>query len=756
MVKAYQAGSELLGLADALRNKHLIEARDRSDHEAMIEDLKSDKKAFIARWRAICKPNSLVEDLILDFPSHENNTIEFGRTDCQFVIAQCKEAGFDFDRNDVQDQIFEWRKEFLEAFKDTTENGKHKQRAKFCELFSLNFFHPFLQGLLLSEDLSDCDPKLLFASQPYPSCCGTLTEKGGEWGCEKCEPHHAMTYFNILRIHKNVFRHASLLVDSSVDQEKIFKNFFAMKSNLPDPTVLIRLFAVVFHIAGMSPSLWKGDEKPTTAEQIWTKYPLDTPIERQRARVERLRRNREGWGNENYVDEDRIRRDEFKRMFQMSPSITIHGEGGLGKTELLYQTLHEFVSDDKTEFRFDYLMPYTFKGPKQGEFSLRAESGRTEEAYTEGWSTGLSVQTLIQDLARERFGGDAEGVDLTELDTAIEHAANFLIENKVWLIVDNHEIVDKEGKELDKLLDKFYEKLDDMGGVQKAQSRVIITTRVKPDETTRKGLIFAIPPLSYTEMAILARKRIEFERKTGINPILPARERNILGLVGIASDNIWKSLEDDLRIKLNSDRMKKTAGHPIVVFIVVYEFLYEKDHLGEEIDSLFFNLVQSYISPNKKDVKSRRMKNLLAYMLSYQLGYLTNLDERAGPYHRLTEFDEFNNKQALELFPKDWEEARADLLNKEFIVAKVNSDDSMSYQWRTNEHGNSLKEHLERKYPKLRYDLSQWKWWDDRISKINTDSRLSKDSLDMIGVPKESSSSNRKKNKTNDGSIKAP
>ena len=48
MVKAYQAGSELLGLADALRNKHLIEARDRSDHEAMIEDLKSDKKAFIA------------------------------------------------------------------------------------------------------------------------------------------------------------------------------------------------------------------------------------------------------------------------------------------------------------------------------------------------------------------------------------------------------------------------------------------------------------------------------------------------------------------------------------------------------------------------------------------------------------------------------------------------------------------------------------------------------------------------------------
>ena len=163
MVKGYQAGIELLGLADALRNKHLIEARDRSDHAAMIEDLKSDKKAFLARWRAICKPNSLVEDLILDFPTHGNIDIEFGRKECEFVVAKCEEAGFDFDRSEVQNQVYDWRLEFLDAFEDSTENGKHKQRAKFCELFTMDFFHPFLKGLLLSEDISDCEPKLLFA-----------------------------------------------------------------------------------------------------------------------------------------------------------------------------------------------------------------------------------------------------------------------------------------------------------------------------------------------------------------------------------------------------------------------------------------------------------------------------------------------------------------------------------------------------------------------------------------------------------------
>ena len=56
--------------------------------------------------------------------------------------------------------------------------------------------------------------------------------------------------------------------------------------------------------------------------------------------IEELLDNNKGWGRENYVDNaDRV--EELKNNLRTSKIITIYGEGGLGKTELVYQTLKE-------------------------------------------------------------------------------------------------------------------------------------------------------------------------------------------------------------------------------------------------------------------------------------------------------------------------------------------------------------------------------------------------------------------------------
>ena len=77
---------------------------------------------------------------------------------------------------------------------------------------------------------------------------------------------------------------------------------------------------------------------------------------------------------------------------------------------------------------------------------------------------------------REKLDGPrAQNLDKTEIDTWYKLAAEYLVRNNVWLIIDNHEI-DKKEEDLTRLLNEFLQHPD----IQQNNSRIIITTEITP------------------------------------------------------------------------------------------------------------------------------------------------------------------------------------------------------------------------------------------------------------------------------------
>jgi hypothetical protein len=737
----YRVGLGLRYIQDAIEDENFISMRDVADLEPYTIPTKN--KSVIEKWEAIRKFGASIEKIVLDFSSLSVKEIDFSRVDCKFVVDVCREGNQDFDGAEVQGQIHEWRDMLWAAAEEipSGDEGKHKLRSNFFKLFNIDFVHPFINGLLKRAKIGEVKSENLFSAQPNRKdagcqCTTDMFKRGGDRGCARCDPLHVLLFPNIVRLHMNTERHNSIFTDESVDCEKIFQHFEETRQHIPNTEILLRILAMVFHFAGMSghKHIWEGDKKPNTLEKIWNEFPSEIPIRKQIKRVEQLLQNNHGWGKkENYVDQEE-RRSKLRDAIRMSPVVTIHGEGGLGKTELIYQNLHEMIREDGNDLKFDYLFPYTFKGKLQGEFDPESPSGRTEDANQIGWETTENASLLIALMARKNFE-DTAGVDFTSQDLNISHAAEFLANNAVWLIIDNHEVVEDGNNLLDRFLDKFWEKIQSDGRrLTDCKSRIVITTRVKPSQN-RVGQVYPVPPLNYQEMGILAKKRAIWLTQTARKEILDNRV-NAISQLKTQNLDAWKTVEDSLRVSLNTPRMEKTAGHPYVVFIAVTNFLFDKSSKDKEFPEILQSLVTDFLDKRKGDKKRNTVTLLQEYMLANQMEKLHKKEELISQYHQLSTLLDFSEKVGKEIFQSNWALCRDDLLAREHIVLRnADDEDDGEYTWRNRFIADSLRSDLESKHGELKYDLSGWNWWKERMRITSPHSSLRPSSLRMIDIP---------------------
>ena len=147
-------------------------------------------------------------------------------------------------------------------------------------------------------------------------------------------------------------------------------------------------------------------------------FPTDVSKNDMQETLKLLKQN-STFGQENYVDL-KGRKNYLIRELKNGKIVTIHGEGGLGKTELVYQSLDEIV--ESGDFKFDCLVAHTFKNNLQGEL---AEDGRLERARQLGWRPSAEFTSVLTDLANRNMKG--QHWDSADKDLRFKLAVEYLI-----------------------------------------------------------------------------------------------------------------------------------------------------------------------------------------------------------------------------------------------------------------------------------------------------------------------------------------
>ena len=235
--------------------------------------------------------------------------------------------------------------------------------------------------------------------------------KADERGCELCDPIEVVLSSELIRLNRNKAEHLHNKREITDLQTIKLQIYFASRRKISlDRGTELKLYATFFHILGCNDLLW--EKQPESIADLWENYPFSNSNERLKSTIEKLLQNNHGWGKEgNYVDDqDRIL--GLERALKLNPVITIYGEGGLGKTELVYQTLKRMLTEASIEF--DELIPYTFKSNKsdspdndkpsgQGEWDWTqsdSQAGVRRDSNQEGWETAPNIGSLISILAQ--------------------------------------------------------------------------------------------------------------------------------------------------------------------------------------------------------------------------------------------------------------------------------------------------------------------------------------------------------------------
>ena len=281
----------------------------------------------------------------------------------------------------------------------------------FCELFNRDFFQELVKALLKKYGLgADIPYSSLFSganrtlATENKSCNCDRTMKADERGCELCDPIEVVLSSELIRLNRNKAEHLHNKREITDLQTIKLQIYFESRRKISlDRGTELKLYATFFHILGCNDLLW--EKQPESIADLWENYPFSNSNERLKSTIEKLLQNNHGWGKEgNYVDDqDRIL--GLERALKLNPVITIYGEGGLGKTELVYQTLKRMLTEASIEF--DELIPYTFKSNKsdlqdndkgsgQGEWdwSIRFASWR-KKAIKPNWLANRSRHTVI-------------------------------------------------------------------------------------------------------------------------------------------------------------------------------------------------------------------------------------------------------------------------------------------------------------------------------------------------------------------------
>jgi len=629
--------------------------------------------------------------------------------------------------------------------------GRNLKLDKICDLFDMQWFHPLMNHIFSSHKMPHIKSENLFSGNTRTKafkgklcdCSIRLNDSPAhERGCKICDPIEYPFSSETIRINRNgatKSEHRQIFRDTTDERmvksfEKISASFESSSEIIQQITPLqhLKIVATLCHLIGLNNEIW--DELPSSIEDIWNNYPTEDPVERMKKTIDELLDNNKGWGQKNYVDEvGRVKK--LKDLLRQMKIVTIHGEGGFGKTELVYQTLKESITDENQTLRYDYLLPFTFKGEKQGEFDITSPNFRTK-ANQKGWKPIPEFFTMVTELARFQ---DSNLGDETNHNVWFDKAVEFLINNNVWLIIDNHE-VDNDNESLGKLLDKFIEHKD----LQQTSTRIIITTRNL--DKSGQGYYYPVEPLTIQEMPLLAKNRALWHvRNSNENDIVMKLHKN--------TDVEWETVSLLMKNKLKSQRHSKYAGHPYVVFIAVYLHMFQHTIEEEETSLLknadgsaasfsevLANLVDQSVGEIKLPEGSNSVDKLMEYIIGFSFAYMRTCTviEDARKHLKLTRMEVISLEDLRDIYGPEYLIYQNELLNLEIIVPKNGNNESVEeWEFRTEHHRSQLISFINKKYPSI-VSVKSWNWWTERMKALTLTSKLNIASLRIIGVEKES------------------
>ena len=562
------------------------------------------------------------------------------------------------------------------------------------DLLSLAFFHPLLNGIFQSQNI-DAKSESLFSnfSNPYCSVCGKSgpTKDHDRPACKSCSSHMFMFSPNSIQLMRNVKQHQNKT--SGVNQRaQILEHYeqnlglFKSLSNL----TIVKLISTMYHLVGASKWLW--EVPPKSIQQIWDEFPTDVSKNDMQETLKLLKQN-SSFGQENYVDL-KGRKNYLIRELKNGKIVTIHGEGGLGKTELVYQSLDEIV--ESGDFKFDCLVAHTFKNNLQGEL---AEDGRLERARQLGWRPSAEFTSVLTDLANRNMKG--QQWDSADKDLRFKLAVEYLIRARVCLVIDNHETIARDDEEhsLDKLLRSFTEH----PGFVESKSKIIITTRIRPQNRT--GEVYRIPYLDFQEMRDLARNRVRWLAKQN-----PTNIQMALHQEGIVD---WEGLAKWMQEQFVADIQREILGHPMIVFIVVFRAMM-RNPAKKSFQAIIVEMIDNATNADGLGEDTENpLSKLMQYITSLQFGYIQNIDDLHQAIYMLASQHMFSEEDAILTCTQcnvDYTVVLNELVDLDLISKSRNES---SYSFRTEYHSRDIRKFIQEEFnyfgePSEHEKVRQW------------------------------------------------
>ena len=696
------------------------------------EDL--ERKEIEENWKQICDPYAIISQ-IMEEGKGSSDTISFD--DIQYIS---KASGYEMT------EVHNTHATIIHKMKEINVGASDVEIVESaCALFELEWFKPLMRDVFSKNNVT-VDVDDVFSGLNRRSACGDnnacpqcelpLDSEAWRWGCDLCDPIHTVYSSSTIHLHRNGRIHKDIFFQTneerSIQQRKKIHESFKIRAPILSQISTLqhqKIVATIFHLLGMNGLLWEVAPKSIT--DIWENHPNEDPVAQMKKTIEELLDNNKGWGRENYVDNSK-RVQDLRDNLRTSKIITIYGEGGLGKTELVYQTLKKSLEDENQTLRYDYLLPFTFKGKLQGEFDITSPNFRSE-ANQKGWKAVPEFFTMVTELALYE-SKDMESKDLgdeTLHDVWFDKAVEFLINKNVWLIIDNHE-VDQDTESLDKLLEKFVNHQN----IQQSNTRIIITTRGTRVANGSMGV--PIKALQPTEMADIAKKKaIWLARKADNDDIrFPLQTQ---------TDKHWKSVETFMSSKLKTKRHDRAAGHPYVVFIAVWVHMFHQD-AKETFAGTLESIIDSYVNSNEANEKDF-MASLMAYIIGFSFNYMktAEMKEDAEKLLKLTQYERISRDNLIDIFDTDWKVFITELERLEILVEAGLDQEMEEWEFRTEYHKVQLTNYLTKKHS-LQKPSTKWNWWNDRIKSIALNKKLSLPTLKIIGVEDEESEDKHRKN----------
>ena len=591
-------------------------------------------------------------------------------------------------RDSLQDKLNTWFQE--EGIGEVTVD-----RFIVGDLLSLPFFHPLLNGIFRSQNV-DVKSESLFSNFSERSCsvCG----KSGQIrdhdrpACKLCSSHMFMFSPYSIQLMRNVRQHQNMT--SGVNQRGQILEHYEQNHSLfksMSKLAIIKLISTLYHLVGASKWLW--EVPPKSIAEIWDDFPTDVSKNDMQETLKLLKQN-SSFGQENYVDLQG-RKDYLIRELKNGKIVTIHGEGGLGKTELVYQSLDEIV--ESGDFKFDCLVAHTFKNNLQGEL---AEDGRLESARQLGWRPSAEFTSVLTDLANRNMKG--EHWDSADKDLRFKLAVEYLIRARVCLVIDNHETIARDDEEhsLDKLLRSFTEHQ----GFVESRSKIIITTRIRP--RGRTGEVYRIPYLNFQEMRDLARNRVRWLAKQN-----PTNIQVALHQEGIVD---WEGLAKWMQEQFVADIQREILGHPMIVFIVVFKAMM-RNPSKKSFQAIIVEMIDSATNADGLGEDAENpLSKLMQYITSLQFGYIQNVAVLHQAIYMLASQHTFSEEDAISTcseFPDvDYTVVLNELVDLDLISKSRNES---SYSFRTEYHSRDIRKFIQEKFnyfgePSEHEKVRQW------------------------------------------------